>query len=82
MEAIMYRLRDGTEVTRNQIAEAITAGDARIVYYHESDRTGVSLMLDGKGYDTRGECDSVWEETWTAMPDNLEAALIAAYCKA
>lgn len=78
----MYILRDGTKVTRDQIAEAVTAGDARIVFYHENDRTGVSLMLDGKGFDTRGKCDSVWEETWTAVPHDMEAALIAAYCKA
>lgn len=77
----MYRLHNGTEVTRDEIAAALQAGDARIIFYHEHDYTGVSLMLDGKAFDTRGSCQSVWDEIWTGMPDHLEAALIAAYCK-
>lgn len=74
-----YTLNDGAPVTLEQIKEACEAGDAVLVHYHRPDGwTGTGLMLDGKHFDTRGECFSMWEEQWTRNPTTLTEALEAA----
>ncbi|WP_025918224.1 hypothetical protein [Herminiimonas sp. CN] len=76
----MYLLNDGTEVQKDQIIEAVAAGKARIVYGRGEGKTTEALMLDGVDIDTRGQCHSMWEEVWTAVPKSENAALkIAAY---
>lgn len=76
----MYVLRDGTEVTREQIEAAFTAGQARLINGRGDHYTNVSLMLDGKDFDTRGECYSMWDEAWTRTPKTLDDCLAAARC--
>ena len=36
------------------------------------------LRIDGLQVDSRGECYSAWEETWTVAPKTLRQALDAA----
>lgn len=74
----MYILRDGTEVTRDQIKSAFDAGKAVLVHGRADNRNTTDLMLDGRHFDTRGECYSMWEEMWTRSPQNLSQALSAA----
>lgn len=75
----MYILNDGTEVSADQIKSAFASGNAVIVHGRAENRTTTSLMLDGRHYDTRGECYSVWDEQWTRTPGNSHDALQAAY---
>ena len=74
----MYILRDGTEVTIDQIHTAFAADMAVIVYNNADNHTASSLMLDGKQYDTRDECHSVWGEMWTATPTTVLQCYAAA----
>lgn len=72
----MYLTRDGQIVTREQIQSAFDAGKARLVHgYRDASQggssVGTSLRLDGKDFDTRGYCESVWEELWTRKPQTL-----------
>lgn len=76
-----YILRDGTAVTPDQIKTAMQKDMAVIVYGRAENYTSESLMLDGKHYDTRNRCVSVWNEVWTAKPRNGKQALLAAYVK-
>lgn len=73
-----YVLRDGTEVTREQIANAYAEGKARLCHGRRDGGTSTGLMLDGIDYDTRGECFSVWDEVWTTRPQTIREALAAA----
>lgn len=70
-----YYLIDGTEVSRAQIKSAFEKSDAVIVHGHGEGKTTSGLMLDGKQWDARGECYSIWEETWTREPTSLAEAL-------
>lgn len=74
----MYALNDGTEVTAEQIKEAVELGKARIIHNRGNGSTTSALMLDGKDIDTRGQCHSVWEEVWTRVPTDFAQALRAA----
>ena len=79
----MYLTRDGETVTREQIQRAFEAGMARLVHgYHDASQGGssvsTSLRLDGKDFDTRGECASVWEELWTRKPQTLRECIAGA----
>jgi hypothetical protein len=79
----MYLTRDGETVTREQIQQAFEAGKARLVHgYRDASHGGssvsTSLRLDGKDFDTRGECESVWEELWTRTPQTLAQCLAGA----
>ena len=65
----MCVLNDGTEVTMDQIKTAFTSGQAVIVH---------GWRGDGLQVDSRGECYSAWEETWTVAPKTLRQALDAA----
>ena len=62
----MYVLNDGTE---DQIKTAFTSSLAVIVH---------GWRGDGLQVDSRGECYSAWEETWTVAPKTLRQALDAA----
>lgn len=77
----MYILKDGTEVSADQIKNAFANSNAVIIHGRADNRTSTSLMLDGKHFDTRDTCYSVWDEAWTCAPGNLHNALQAAYCK-
>ena len=80
----MYVLRDGTEVTRFQIEQAVADGNARLSHgYRDASQGGSSINtaldnLDGRDIDTRDDCESVWEELWTTIPTGINACLNAA----
>lgn len=75
----MYVLNDGTEVSKGQIKAAFNAGQAVIVHGWRGDgQISASLRIDGLQVDSRGECYSAWEETWTLAPKTLRQALDAA----
>lgn len=74
----MYVLIDGTEVTKDDITAAFATGRAVLIHGRGEGRTTTGLMLDGVQRDTRGECYSAWEETWTRSPSSLREALNAA----
>jgi hypothetical protein len=76
----MYILRDGTEVTADQIKQAFANGKAVLVHGRAENHTSTDLMLNGEHFDNRGQCYSMWEETWTAAPQSLQQCLQAAYC--
>ena len=67
----MYLLKNGNEVTKEQISEAFSAGTAVLSHNNAENRTDTGLMLDGHEYDTRGECYSVWDECWTTKPKSI-----------
>ena len=73
-----YYTGNGDEVTLQQIRDAFAAGKARIVYGRGDGKTTQSLTFDGIDGDTRGECYSMWEETWTAIPKSVPDACRAA----
>lgn len=75
-----YVLRDGTEVTIDQIREAFARGQTMLVHHNADNHTGTSLMLDGQEFDSRGECESVWEELWTTTPKSINQCCSAARC--
>lgn len=77
----MFLLNDGTEITHAQITDAVSAGKARLIYCHGDGRTKTGLLLDGIDRDTRGQCYSMWEEVWTAIPETAGHAIQAAYCE-
>lgn len=67
----MYLLKNGTEVSKDQISAAFAAGTAVLAHNNAENRTDTGLMLDGREYDTRGECYSVWDECWTTKPKSI-----------
>ena len=73
-----YVLHNGNETTRDQIIGAFERGQAVLIQTRGNNHTKTGLMLDGQHRDTRGECYSMWEETWTATPDTAQQALNAA----
>lgn len=73
-----YYLFDGTEVAESDIRNAFESGKAVLVHGRAEGHSSTSLMLDGRHYDTRGECYSVWDEAWTRTPETLNEALRAA----
>ena len=73
-----HYLKDGTEVTEAQVKQAFTNGLAVLVHHHIDGCINTGLMLDGKHFDTRGECYSVWAESWTTPPKTEQEALEAA----
>jgi hypothetical protein len=78
-ETALYALRDGSGVTKVQIAEAVKAGSARLVHSigDEDGRSSAGLMLDGVDIDTRGKLGSSWAEEWTTVPTEQEALYCA-----
>ena len=79
----MYLTNDGQEITKEQIKKSFEAGKARLIHgYRDASQGGSSvstaLMLDGEDFDTRDECESVWEENWTRKPETLKECLEAA----
>lgn len=68
---MVYLLKNGTEVAKEQISEAFSAGLAVLSHQNTEGHTATGLMLDGAEYDTRGECYSVWDECWTTKPKSL-----------
>lgn len=77
----MFILNDGTRVTYYQITEAFSEGKARIIYGHGETCTTAGLMLDGIDRDTRGQCYSILDEVWTAVPATARDALHIAYSR-
>ena len=76
----MYLLKNGAEVSKDQISAAFTAGTAVLAHHNAEGHTDTGLMLDGREYDTRGECYSVWDECWTTKPKSLQQCYAVAYC--
>lgn len=74
----MLLLIDGTEVTKDQINAAFAEGRAVLVHGRAENHTATGLMLDGKHFDTRGQCFSMWEEQWTAKPETIQQCFVAA----
>jgi hypothetical protein len=72
---ITYYLADGTECTAAEIRAAFEAGTAVLVLGHADHTSSVGVMLDGKHFDTRGQCYSMWEEQWTLTPKKAEEAM-------
>ncbi|QFY43512.1 hypothetical protein F6R98_13520 [Candidatus Methylospira mobilis] len=83
----MYKLKDGTVVTANDIKAAFLAGKAVIVHSNREGDSKQGLLLHGYHFDTRGKCDYALDETWTKIPQTLDEALAIAlynpnpYCK-
>lgn len=75
----MYVLIDGTEVSADQIKAAFAEGKAVLVHGRGEMHSTTGLMLDGQHFDTRGQCYSMWDETWTRQPESIADALKAAY---
>ena len=73
-----HYLKDGTEVTEAQVRQAFADGCAVLVHENIDGGINTGLMLNGKHFDTRGECNSVWEESWTRTPATAQEALQAA----
>ena len=67
----VYYLRDGTDVTKDEIEDAFNAGQAVLCYGRGEGLTTTSLMLDGQHYDTRGQCFNAWDEAWTQTTDDI-----------
>lgn len=68
----MYLTQDGTEVTLAQIQQAFYEGRAVLAHGNAEGRTATSLRLDGLDADTRGACESVWDEVWTTAPKSIQ----------
>jgi hypothetical protein len=78
----MYILQNGTETTADAIKAAFESGNAVLSHYRlNNGNTGTSLRIDGKHFDTRGECYSMRDESWTSKPKTVRAALYAALVK-
>jgi len=83
----MYKIKDGTVVTEEDILAAFLAGKAVIVHSNREGDSQQGLLLNGEHFDTRGKCDYALDETWTRSPQTLEEALAIAlynpnpYCK-
>ncbi|MEP6587150.1 MAG: hypothetical protein ABJA84_00130 [Polaromonas sp.] len=77
---MMYLTRTGDEITKEQIQSAFAAGHAVLCHSNGEGRTVTGLALDGVEYDTRGECYSVWDETWTTAPKSLAQCYAVARC--
>lgn len=76
----MYLLIDGTEVTKKEIETAFMTGMAVLIHGRGNNMTTTGLMLDGKHWDNRNQCYSMWEETWTCTPETIEECYQAAFC--
>lgn len=74
----VYKLHDGTVVSREQIIAAFERGRAVLVHYRIDWGIGVGLMLDGTHYDLRGRCDLLGDEQWTSYPTTAYEAIEAA----
>lgn len=74
-----YYTSQGDIVSADQIKAAVAKGTARIIYARAYNHTKESLSLDGKDFDTRGQCYQMLDEQWTAVP-TVKQALQAAYC--
>jgi len=78
----------GEELTEEVIRKAVAAGLAVISRSHGDWRTMASLIIcEDKeeaerqaSRDTRGECYSMWEESWCDYPKNAREALDVARC--
>lgn len=73
-----YITIDGEEVTKEQIQQAFAAGKAVLCHYRVDSGNPAALAIDGRQYDTRGECYSMWEEGWTVRPDSIQQCYAAA----
>ena len=72
-----YILRDGTYISKEEVKGAFEEGRAVLIYGGRFGSTATDLMLDGRHFDTRGECAAVYEEAWTTKPRTLREALNA-----
>lgn len=63
------------EVSKEQILEAFNTGKAVLVHGRREHGSSTSLRLDGKHFDNRGECYSMWEEMWTTEPKSYMQCL-------
>lgn len=75
----MYILKNGEEVSAEQIKSAVAEKRAVLVHSRAIGHTETGLMLDGVEHSTRNECYSVWDEIWTTKPNDISEALRAAY---
>jgi len=69
-------LKDGTEVSWEQVIAAFNAGTAVVAHQRAENHTASGLMLDGVLLDTRGQCHSMWEEVWTAKAKSLQQCFL------
>ena len=65
--------------SEDQIKAAFTSGQAVLVHGWRIDgQISAGLRIGGPQVDSRGECYSAWEETWTVAPKSLRQVLDAA----
>lgn len=76
-----YYTHDGYPITTEAIRQAFKLGRARLVHSHGDGKTQTSLSIDGQSWDTRGQCYSKWDESWTTKPIHLGEAIAAAYTR-
>lgn len=76
-----YYLQDGTVVSSEQIKAAFSTGRAVLAHNRADNGSRTSLMLNGRHFDTRGQCYSMREEVWTTVPKSLQQALQIAYAR-
>lgn len=75
----MHILYNGDSTTVAAVKAAFEAGQCVLVHGRADNHTSTGLMLDGRHFDTRGQCYSMWDEAWTTAPADLRAALFAAH---
>jgi hypothetical protein len=74
--------RKGGEIERvsqEDIEIAFEAGFCRLVCGRGENRTSTYISLTGEDWDTRGQCFSMWEESWTVEPKSLTQVLFIAH---
>jgi hypothetical protein len=76
-----YLSFDGDPLSADAIRQAYAQGMARIVHGRGDSRTTSALLLDGRDWDTRDQCVSAWDESWTRNPTTLREAMQAAYAR-
>ena len=70
-----YVLKDGTPTSYEQIKAAFEQGRAVLVHGRAENHTQTGLMIGIEPHDTRGQCQSMWDESWTTAPDSLRNAI-------
>lgn len=76
----MYKDIDGNPLSADSIRAAVAKGTARIVHQRAYSHTATNgLLIDGRDFDTRGQCAAMYEETWTRVPATVGEALKAAF---
>jgi hypothetical protein len=87
MAAIQYYDNEGKEITKVDIRKAVSEGRAILVWSHGNwvNQASLAIYADSDEanlaydkFETRGQCYSMADETWTEWPTVAEAIKAAA----